>query len=134
MAKKTEISILGANHELTGVLEKGSEFEGTLSFEGAFRIGGVFKGKIFTDDILIIGEGARVDAEVEAGTLIISGELTGNVVARDRVEIHSPAVFRGNIQTPSLMVADGVVFEGVSQMGTRQTTAPTNSLGSAPRN
>lgn len=116
MARKTRLSIPSGAHEVTGVLDKGSEFDGILSFEGAFRIGGVFRGKIFTDDILIIGEGASVDAEIEVGTLILSGELKGSVTARERVEIHFPAVFRGNIQTPSLMVADGVVFEGVSQM------------------
>lgn len=117
MAKKTKLSVPSGAHEVTGVLDKGSEFEGTLSFEGAFRIGGVFRGKIFTDDVLIIGEGAVVDAEIEVGTLILSGELKGSVKAKERAEIHFPAVFRGNIQTPSLMVADGVVFEGVSQMG-----------------
>ena len=116
MVRKTQLSIPSGAHEVTGVLDKGSEFDGILSFEGAFRIGGVFRGKIFTDDILIIGEGASVDAEIEVGTLILSGELKGSVTARERVEIHFPAVFRGNIQTPSLMVADGVVFEGVSQM------------------
>lgn len=115
--KKTSLSIPDGAHEITGVLDQGSEFDGILSFEGAFRIGGQFRGKIFTDDILIIGEGARVEAEIQVGTLILSGELTGTVVAKSRVEIHYPAVFRGNIQTPSLMVADGVVFEGVSQMG-----------------
>ena len=115
MAKKTNLSIPQA-HELSGVLDVGAEFEGTLSFEGAFRIGGVFRGKIFTKDTLIIGEGARVNAEIEVGTLIVSGDVTGNVKASERVEIHPPAVFKGNIQTPSLMVADGVHFEGVSQM------------------
>ena len=117
MLKRTEIALPAGAHEVTGVIDRGSEFEGTLSFEGAFRIGGVFRGKIFTDDILIIGEGASVEADIEVGTLILSGELTGSVTAKDRVEIHYPAVFRGNINTPSLMVADGVVFEGVSQMG-----------------
>ena len=115
--RKTEISAPQGVHEVTGVLDRGSEFDGTLSFEGAFRIGGVFRGKIFTNDVLIIGEGAVVEADIEVGTLILSGSLAGGVKARDRVEIHYPAVFRGNIQTPSLMVADGVVFEGVSQMG-----------------
>ena len=117
MAKKTQLAMPTGAPEVTGVLDRGSEFDGTLSFEGAFRIGGVFRGRIFTDDVLIIGEGAEVDADIEVGTLILSGELKGSVKARDRVEIHFPAVFRGNIQTPSLMVADGVTFEGVSQMG-----------------
>jgi cytoskeletal protein CcmA (bactofilin family) len=116
MAGKTKLAIPSGAHEVTGVLDKGSEFDGTLSFEGAFRIGGVFRGKIFTDDVLIIGEGAVVEAEIEVGTLILSGELKGGVIAKERVEIHYPAVFRGNIHTPSLMVADGVTFEGVSNM------------------
>lgn len=123
MASKTKINVPSGAHEVTGVLDRGSEFDGTLSFEGAFRIGGVFRGKIFTDDVLIIGEGASVDAEIEVGTLILSGELKGSVKAKERVEIHYPAVFRGNIQTPSLMVADGVVFEGVSQMGGAQLSS-----------
>jgi cytoskeletal protein CcmA (bactofilin family) len=113
---KTDLSIPSSGAELTGVLDKGCEFEGALSFEGSFRIGGTFKGKIYTKDTLIIGEGARVEAEIDVGTLIVSGEVTGSVRAKERVEIHPPAVFKGNIQTPSLMVADGVVFEGTSQM------------------
>ncbi len=116
MAKSADISIPTGTNELTGVLDRGSEFEGTLSFEGTFRIGGVFRGHIITNDILIISEGARVEAEIEAGTLVINGDFTGNVNAKNRVEIHKPAIFRGNIQTPSLMVDDGVVFEGTSQM------------------
>ena len=122
MASKTKLAVPTGAHEVTGVLDRGSEFDGTLSFEGAFRIGGVFRGKIFTDDVLIIGEGASVDAEIEVGTLILSGELKGSVKARERVEIHYPAVFRGNIQTPSLMVADGVTFEGVSNMAKASPT------------
>jgi cytoskeletal protein CcmA (bactofilin family) len=122
MASKTKLAVPTGAHEVTGVLDRGSEFDGTLSFEGAFRIGGIFRGKIFTDDVLIIGEGASVDAEVEVGTLILSGEFKGSVKARERVEIHYPAVFRGSIQAPSLMVADGVVFEGVSQMGKSGST------------
>ncbi len=126
--KKTDIAVPQGVHEVTGVLDRGSEFDGTLSFEGAFRIGGVFRGKIFTNDVLIIGEGAVVEANMEVGTLILSGTLTGSVKARDRVEIHFPAVFRGNIQTPSLMVADGVVFEGVSQMGRSPNSEASPSL------
>lgn len=116
MAKRTGLTVKDSARELTGVLDKGCEFEGTLSFEGAFRIGGNFRGKIFSDDVLIVSEGARVNGEINVGALIVSGEVSGTVTATERVEIHPPAVFRGNIFSPSLMVADGVVFEGVSQM------------------
>jgi len=112
---------------LTAVIDAGCEFEGKLCFRGAVRIGGVFRGEIITPDTLIIGEGARVMGEIDAGVLILSGELTGTVRAKHRVEIHSPARFRGEITTPSLKVADGVIFEGRSRMvaGTLPQPRPT---------
>lgn len=116
MAKSVDLSAPSENHEVTGVIEKGCEFEGKLCFEGTMRIGGSFRGEIFTNDVLVVGEGARVQAEIEAGTVIINGEVNGNIVAKHRVEIHRPAVFRGNIVTPSLMVDEGVIFEGSSKM------------------
>lgn len=104
------------NHDVKAVIEEGCEFEGRLSFEGTVRIGGKFKGTIITKDVLIVGEGAHIEGEIQAGTVIVSGHVTADIVARNRVEIHRPAVFRGNIVTPSLMVAEGVIFEGSSKM------------------
>ncbi|CAM6054215.1 unnamed protein product [Sphagnum tenellum] len=101
--------------------------EGKLCFHGTVRIGGVFRGSIFTPDTLIIGEGARVDAEIEAGTIIISGEVNGTLHAKHRVEIHRPAIFRGDIITPSLSVDDGVIFEGSNKM-TNPSFVPARSL------
>ena len=66
--------------------------------------------------MLVISEGARVNAEIEAGAVIISGEVNGSIRAKHRVEIHRPAIFRGDILTPSLSVDEGVIFEGVSKM------------------
>ena len=111
-----EIVSAVAKHDVSGVLDKGCEFEGKLTFEGTLRIGGNFKGRIFTHDILVIGESAKVEAEIEAGIVIITGDVQGNIIAKNRVEIHQPAVFRGNIKTPSLQVDEGVIFEGSSQM------------------
>lgn len=101
---------------LTGVIEAGCEFEGKLSFRGTVRINGGFRGEIFTPDTLVIGQGARVQAEVDAGVVIISGDVTGTIRASHRVEVHRPAVFRGDILTPSLSVQEGVIFEGSSKM------------------
>lgn len=123
----TELSVPSTKPLVTSVVDQGCEFEGKLCFHGTVRIGGLFRGEIYTPDTLIIGEGARVDAQIEAGTVIISGHVTGTVKARHRVEIHRPAVFKGNIMTPSLSVAEGVIFEGSSKMA--QT--PNESLTSA---
>lgn len=130
MAKKTDLSSPVESHEVSGVIEKGCEFEGKLCFEGTLRIGGNFRGEIFTNDVLVVGEGAKVNAEIEAGTIIINGEVTGNIVAKHRVEIHRPAIFRGNIVTPSLMVDEGVIFEGSSKMVTSKAPAVKSFLAS----
>ncbi len=114
--KKAPLSTPTSLAAVTGVLDAGCEFEGKLCFQGTLRIGGVFKGQIFTPDTLIIGEGAQVQGEIDAGVVVISGEVHATIKARHRVEIHSPAVFRGSIVTPSLQVDEGVIFEGSSKM------------------
>lgn len=101
---------------LTALLDDGAHFEGKLSFEGVVRIGGAFKGEIFTRDTLVINPGAMVEAEVEADVVVISGTFIGSVAARKRVIMHPPAVFRGTVTTPSLRIDEGVTFEGASYM------------------
>ena len=78
--------------ELKAFLEKGSEFEGKLVFEGTVRLNGKFTGEILTKDVLIIGEDADISANIDAGNVISSGKSTGNVIARDKLEIMSPGV------------------------------------------
>ena len=102
--------------EVTALLDRGAAFEGRLTFEGTVRIGGSFKGEIFTNDTLVINPGARVDAQVEADTVIICGVVKGNIFARRKVIMHPPATFTGTVTTPSLRIDEGVVFEGASYM------------------
>ena len=111
-----------APSEVTTLLGRGSEFEGKLSFEGTVRVDGKLSGEIFTDDVLIIGEGAEVHAEINVGAIIIEGTVHGNIHAKRSVEIRTPGRVRGNITTPSLFIEKGVVFDGNCQM--EQNGAP----------
>ncbi|MCK6598759.1 MAG: polymer-forming cytoskeletal protein [Bdellovibrionaceae bacterium] len=104
--------------QVTAILDKGTSFEGKLSFEGTVQIGGVLKGEIFTNDTLVVNEGAEVIAQIEADTVIIKGRVEGNLFARKKVMMHPPAVFRGTVTSPSLRIDEGVVFEGASYMPT----------------
>src|SRR5689334_5706656 len=119
MASATAPSSTSSDHgssEVTTLLGRGSEFEGKLSFEGTVRIDGKLAGEIFTDDVLIIGEGAEVSAEINVGAVIIEGTVHGNIQAKRSVEIRTPGRVRGNIATPSLFIEKGVVFDGQCQM------------------
>lgn len=102
--------------ELNALLGKGSEFDGKLAFEGTVRIDGDFTGEITTSDTLIVGDGAKVQAEITCGSIVVHGEVVGNVKATQAVELHKPARLKGDVTTPSLMIERGVVFEGRSQM------------------
>ncbi|HLT30379.1 MAG TPA: polymer-forming cytoskeletal protein [Myxococcaceae bacterium] len=102
--------------ELSSLLGKGSEFEGKLAFEGQVRIDGKFSGQISTKDVLVIADGAKVSAEVSAGTVIIHGQFEGNIHATQLVELKTPARVKGTIETPALAMDRGVVFEGSTKM------------------
>jgi cytoskeletal protein CcmA (bactofilin family) len=102
--------------EITTLLGRGSEFDGKLTFEGTVRVDGKLKGEIFSEDVLVIGEGAQVSAEIDVGVIIVEGNVTGNIKAKRAVELHAPAKVKGNIETPSLYIDKGVVFEGHCKM------------------
>lgn len=102
--------------DVTGVIESSVRFEGILTYSGTVHIHGTVIGKVQTPDILVVGATGRVRGEIEAGVVVIYGEVEGQVRAHTRVEIHKPAVFRGEMATPSLLVEEGVVFEGSNTM------------------
>lgn len=114
--------------EITTLLGRGATFEGKLTFEGTVRIDGRFKGEVFSDDVLVIGEGAHVEAEIDIGEVIVQGTVVGNIKAKRSIEIHAPGRVKGDLHTPSLQVDKGVVFEGRSFMeqaiGNKGGTAP----------
>jgi cytoskeletal protein CcmA (bactofilin family) len=114
--------------DLNALLGRGSEFEGKLTFEGTVRIDGKFSGEIVTNDVLVIGEGARVQAEISAGSVVINGEVQGNIRAKTSIELRQPARVQGNLETPSLSIDKGVIFEGSSKMegiaGAQQKVPP----------
>jgi cytoskeletal protein CcmA (bactofilin family) len=120
MLKREEITSAGAaspaSGELNALLGRGSEFDGKLTFEGTVRIDGKFTGSINTGDVLVVGEGAKIAAEITCGTIIVHGEVNGNIRAKIAIELHHPAKVRGNIETPSLMIEKGVLFEGQAKM------------------
>ena len=116
MLKRDETTTPTASSDLNALLGRGSEFEGKLTFEGTVRIDGKFTGSIVTGDVLVVGEGAKISAEINCGTIIVHGEVNGNIRAKNSVELHHPGKMRGNIETPSLMIEKGVLFEGQAKM------------------
>jgi cytoskeletal protein CcmA (bactofilin family) len=102
-------------------LGKGSRVTGKLVFEGTGRIEGQVEGEISAQDTLIIGDTAVINAQITGSSIVIHGRVTGDVTARKRLEIRAPGKLFGNISTPSLVIHEGVVFEGQCSMGATES-------------
>jgi cytoskeletal protein CcmA (bactofilin family) len=112
---------LGATSDL--LLGAGAEFEGKLTFKGTVRIDAKFKGSIVTNDVLVVGEHARIDAEITCGTVVVEGEVNGNIRAKSAVELHRSAKVRGNVETNSLSVEKGAFLQGEMKMSVGEKKA-----------
>ncbi len=121
--EKTTREVLGnpTNSPISGLIEKGCEFEGKLTFEGMVRINGKFSGEIFSDGTLVVGEGAFIDGKIDVGNVIIHGEVSGSLKVHERIEMHTPAVVEGDIIAQTLVIDEGVIFEGTCSMGKKAT-------------
>jgi cytoskeletal protein CcmA (bactofilin family) len=74
------------------------------------------EGEVIGEELLIIGEPGQVSAEIEVGTLVVSGRVQGTITARERVELLRPSRVSGTIRTPCLVVAEGALFNGNCEM------------------
>jgi len=123
MRKETPIE----KSEIKAFLGPGSQFEGKLVFNEIVRLDGAFRGEVTSHDTLIVGESAEIQADVQVGTLILSGRFKGNIKAKTRVELRTPAQVDGTIETPTLSVQDGVILNGTVTM-----TLAENAPGAKP--
>jgi cytoskeletal protein CcmA (bactofilin family) len=107
----------------TAFLGKGTRISGKIVFEGTARIEGQVEGEIVANDTLLIGESALLNAQINGGTVIIHGKVTGDINAGKKLEIRAPGKLYGNVTTPSLVIEEGVVFEGHCSMGAAESRA-----------
>jgi len=110
--------------EALAPIGRGSKVSGKLHFEGTVRIEGTVEGELSAGDLLQIGDRAVVNAQPSGTVIVIRGRVTGDVSARKRVELRAPGKLYGNVTTPSLVIDDGVTFEGYCSMGAEPKAAP----------
>ena len=104
------------SEEISAYLGKETLFEGKMTFEGVFRLDGKFEGEIFESGTLIVGETATIKGKIGIETIIINGQVEGDLYAKSRVEIHSTGKVYGNLFTPILTINEGGIFEGHCKM------------------
>ncbi len=107
---------LHPDHEATSVIDQGCQFDGRLSFVGTLIVNGKFKGELISSSTLVVGETGELEAEVRAGTIILAGQVSGHITARERVELRKSARIYGDIVSPVLILEEGVIFDGHCNM------------------
>ena len=102
---------------LSGFVGSGTVITGESSFKSMLRVDGRFSGRITSNTgTLIVGAGGQVDANIEVSVATIHGIVNGDIIAGQRIELGRAAKLNGNIQTPSLVIEQGAVFEGSCKM------------------
>lgn len=102
--------------EVRAFLGKGAEFTGKLMFNGSVRIDGDFKGDIFGNGTLVIGEGAEVEADIRVDNVLVSGEVRGKIDVKKSLKIYSTGRLLGDVNTAVFAIEDGAFFEGTCHM------------------
>ncbi|TAK04427.1 polymer-forming cytoskeletal protein [bacterium] len=113
----------GSTPDPTSVIDQGCELEGRFTFVGTLVLNGKFRGELLSSDMLLVGDTAQVEAEVQVGVAIVSGQITGNIIARERVELRGTARVFGDIVTPVLVLEEGVVLDGHCKMKNEEPRA-----------
>lgn len=94
------------------VIGKAITIDGEISGTEPIVIEGTVKGKISLDSSVNVSSGAVVEADVRSQLIEVSGHITGNIVASERVEITSNGRMVGDIKSPRILIADGAGFKG----------------------
>lgn len=97
---------------LSAFIDQGSEFEGKLSFKDTVRIDGCFRGEISSQNTLVVGESGEIMATVRSRNVIVSGTVTGNIFASERIVLHKSARVEGDIEATSMAIEEGAMLNG----------------------
>jgi cytoskeletal protein CcmA (bactofilin family) len=102
--------------DLNGFLDSGSHMKGELRFDTSFRVDGKFTGNVISEGDLMVGEGGEIEGDVAVGRVFISGTIRGSLRASRRVQIAPSGKVFADLETPSLEIEDGALFEGRCSM------------------
>ena len=114
--KKAGKAVAKGTSDLSAYIDEASEIEGKYTFSGTVMLNGKFSGEISSNDTLIIGEKGVVNASIRAGIVLVNGEVTGNILGGERVELRGSARVFGDVEAPVVVVEEGVLFQGHCRM------------------
>ena len=90
--------------------------DGEVSGDESLVVQGTVKGRIALKESLFVEGSGVIEADIETASVEVAGQVTGNIVAADRVELKSECKVVGDIHSPRILIADGAIFKGSVDM------------------
>ncbi len=106
----------GVKGDVVAFIGPGVEFKGVISYQGSVQIDGKLDGELHTEGTLLVGEQAVITAKISAGSVISRGEIKGDIVAKEKIQLLATAVMEGSLNTPQLSMENGVILNGIIEM------------------
>lgn len=117
--------------DFTSVLGGGSSWNGNLNSEGSVRLDGEVSGEINAAGTVLISQGARVNAKIEAKFVIVAGSFDGQIFCAERLELQTSSRIKGSIKTKRLSVGDGAFIDGEIHMVDEGAALPASASKSS---
>ena len=115
------------------ILDAGSELRGELRFADSVRLEGHVEGQIKAGGTVVVGEGAEIDATIEADALVVFGTVLGDIRVRRQATLHKSARVEGEIQTAGIVVEEGARFKGCIVIGPDESSAENAPVAVPPK-
>jgi cytoskeletal protein CcmA (bactofilin family) len=116
------------------VLNSDVEIKGNLKFAGELTFDGKLDGEIQTDGTLHLGDGAVVNGNISAQSVVVRGKINGNITAKEKIDIKAKTELFGDIRATKLAIEEGVTFVGKTEVNPNKVApAPAGRPGEAPK-
>ena len=100
------------------------EVKGNLKFAGELTFEGKLDGEIHTDGVLTLGDSAIINGNIAAQSVVVRGKVTGNISAKDKIEIKAKAEVFGDVRATKLAIEEGVIFVGKTEVNPNKVSPP----------
>ena len=118
------------NPNSKNVLNSDVEVKGTLKFSGELTFDGKVDGDITSDGTLNLGDNAVVKGTIDVGSVVVRGKITGNIVAKDKIELKAKTELFGDVRSAKLVIEEGVTFVGKTEVNPNKVSpTPTPARG-----
>lgn len=112
--------IVEDENKIDTVIADDIEFRGKILFNKSLKIKGIFEGKIETDSHLIIGQEAKVSADITAGVVSVNGVVHGKIKATKYIELFNKSQTNCDLVTPNIYIEKGSLFNGTCVMSNEE--------------